>query len=217
MNDRARVLVIALLAASTAGCTVSESSPGSATEGDDSSSFPAQGIYGRAPVAAGGVPSVIMLTPANVGSSANEFDSTVTIDQFGLTFSPTLITIRLGTAVVFTNSESALAHNVRVRALGSAVDLIDADANPGERLPVTVSTAGGYDVLCDMHPGMTAFVFASNAERSVFAEADGTFQLDDVSPGTYTIQLWTAQGGFHQERIIDIGSGSTGIDLDTSG
>lgn len=68
-----------------------------------------------------------------------------------------------------------------------------------------------------MHPGITAFVFASDAGRSMFVDADGTFQLDGVPPGTYTIQLWTAEGGFHQERTIDIGPGSTGIDLHRSG
>ena len=114
MNDRARVLALALLAVSTVGCAVSESSPEGTTDGDGSASLPKQAIYGRAPVAAGGVPSMIMLTRANGGSSPNAIDSTVTIDQFGLTFSPALITIRLGTAIVFANSESAVAHNMRV-------------------------------------------------------------------------------------------------------
>ena len=214
---RARRLACTLLAASTAACGAGEPSSEVTTEEDGIAARPTQGIYGQAPAAVGGVPSVILLTSTHDAASADAAESSVTIDQFGLTFSPTLVTTRLNTPVVFTNSESAVAHNVRVRALGDTADVIDADANPGERLTVELTVSGGYDVLCDMHPGMTAFIFASDASYSVFADADGAYLLDGVPAGTYTIQLWTAESGFHEEQSLEVGTGSTGIDLETSG
>ena len=179
--------------------------------------LPTQGVYGRSPAAAGGRPSVIMLTP-EAGTGATEAgEGSVTIDQFGLTFSPIQIVTRPGVSIVFTNSEAAIAHNVRIRAVGDTVDVLDADANPGERLTVELPTPGGYDVLCDMHPGMTAFIFASPATHTALADTDGTFVLEDVPPGTYTLQLWTADDRVHEPRQIEVGTGHTGIDLGLPG
>ena len=179
--------------------------------------LPAQGIYGRTPASVGGIPSVIMLTPEAETGIPEPGDPSVTIDQFGLTFSPTQVLTRPGAQVVFTNSEAAVAHNVRVRAVGDTVDVLDADANPGERLTVRLPSAGGYDVLCDMHPGMTAFIFASDAAHAAFAGTDGAFVLEGVAPGTYVIQLWTADDGLHETRLIEVGTGHTGIDLGAPG
>lgn len=210
-------LVTALLALSAGACASDEPSSRAAVEEGGAPIQPEQGIYGMAPAAAGGVPSVIMLKRVGDTAVRTETGSPARIDQFGLTFSPTRLLMHLGDTIVFSNSESAVAHNVRIRALTDGVDILDADANPGERITVTLPTIGGYDVLCDMHPGMTAFMFASDAARSVFADTDGTFLLDGVPPGTYTVQLWTADGGFHDARSIEITVGSTGIDLTTPG
>lgn len=212
-----RRLVTALLALSVGACASGESSSQAAVEDGGAPVQPEQGVYGMAPAAAGGVPSVIMLNPVGETSITTETESPATIDQFGLTFSPARLLTHLGDTIAFSNSESAVAHNVRIRAFTDRVDILDADANPGERLTVTLPTPGGYDVVCDMHPGMTAFIFASDAVWSVFAEPDGTFLLDGVPPGTYSLQLWTAAGGFHDTRSIEVTVGSTGIDLSTSG
>ena len=97
------------------------------------------------------------------------------------------------------------------------LDLLDADANPGERLAIELPHSGGYDVLCDMHPGMTAFLFASDAAHTALAETDGTFVLEDVAPGTYNLRLWTADDGMYETRRIEVGTGHTGIDLGLPG
>jgi len=125
---------------------------------------PEQGIYGLAPAAAAGVPSVIMLEPLGGTSVLTETEPPAPIDQFGLTFSPTLLVAHVGDTTVFSNSESAVAHHLRIRALINQVDI-----------------------------------------------------LDGVPPGAYTVQLWTADGGFHDARSIEVTVGSTGIDLTTPG
>ena len=176
-----------------------------------------QGIYGQSPAASGGVPSVIMLSPAGVSPEIEKTASPFTIDQFGLTFSPRYLLADKGDPITFTNSESDLSHNVRLRAFGDTLDVIDADANPGEQLVVQLWAAGGYDVICDMHPGMTAFIFISEATHSVFAQTDGGFALDSVPTGTYTLQLWTAEDGFQAPRSVEVGPGRTSINLAMSG
>ena len=74
--------------------------------------MPTQGVYGQAPAAAGGIPSVIMLTPHPQDDDPEAADPSITIDQFGLVFSPTRIVTRPGSSVIFTNSEAAVAHRI---------------------------------------------------------------------------------------------------------
>ncbi len=179
--------------------------------------MPTQGVYGQAPAAAGGLPSVIMLTPHPQDDDPEAADPSITIDQFGLVFSPTRIVTRPGSSVIFTNSEAAVAHNVRIRAIGETRDLLNADANPGEQLTVELPIAGGYDVLCDMHPGMTAFVFASDAAHTALAAPDGTFVLEDVPPGLYTLRLWTSSDGTRHLPETEVATGSTRIHLGLPG
>ena len=190
---------------------------GTSNTGDASGALPMQGIYGQSPAASGGVPSVIMLSAAGAPPETEATASSLTIDQFGLTFSPRYLLADEGASITFTNSESDLSHNVRLRAFGDTLDVIDADANPGEQLVVQLWAAGGYDVICDMHPGMTAFIFISEATHSVFAQTDGGFALDSVPTGTYTLQLWTAEDGFQAPRSVEVGPGRTSINLAMSG
>ena len=214
--QRKRILV-SLLATLTA-CGSEAASLGTSTPEDTAGILlPTQGIYGLVPAAVGGVPSVIMLSPSEGSLGSRATKSSATIDQFGLTFSPRNLLTHSNASVTFTNSESDLTHNVRVRAFGDTVDVINADTNPGEQIVVQLSTTGGYDVICDMHPGMTAFIFTSEAARSVFAQADGSFVLDEVPEGTYTLQLWTAESGFQAPLSVEVGTGKTDIDLELVG
>lgn len=135
------------------------------------------------------------------------------IDQFGLAFSPRLLIVAAGTAVIFTNSEGALTHNVHVRSVAGASTIFNGDAASGERIEVTLDEPGGYDVLCDMHPGMSAFVFATEAPYAVAADADGSFDAGTLPPGIYRARPWTIDVGYGPEREVRVGQGPTEIDL----
>lgn len=139
------------------------------------------------------------------------------IDQFGLAFSPPLLIMSAGDTVEFRNSEASLSHNVALRPSTGGPVLVDEDSTPGEVLRVPVVDVGGYDVLCDMHPGMAAFLFASDAPWTVYAEIDGTFELGRIPAGSYVAQLWTADGGFHPEQRISVDGSETFIDVRPSG
>ena len=65
---------------------------------------PAEGVFGRAPAAVGGIPSVVTLMtpePVDLGEAREPV-----VDQLGLAFSPRHLLVRLGEAVHFTNSET---------------------------------------------------------------------------------------------------------------
>ena len=185
------------------------------TEGATDDTLPANAagvVFGQAPAAVGGIPSVVMLASASgEDNSAPVFDPDPVIDQFGLVFSPSILLIGMGQSVTFTNSES-LAHNVNLRQIETDAMVLNVDTDPTESAQYTFDESGGYDIRCDVHPGMTAFVFASPTPYTVFANLDGEFTLSGVPPGSYTLTVWSTDEALNSERTVEVGEGRTGLD-----
>jgi plastocyanin len=194
-----------------------------ASGGGEPVAEPVEGFIGTAPAAVGGIPTVVTLTPvAGAGSTESEVvgagaDDAGVIDQFGLTFSPPRLLVATGATMTFTNSESALTHNVHLRWIDGDSTVFNGDASTGEAIRVRLPMEGGYDVLCDMHPGMTAFVYATSAPYAVFAADDGAFHIASVPPGEYTVELWSADAGAQPAGAVTVGTGATEVRLPPAG
>jgi plastocyanin len=163
-------------------------------------------ILGKAPPATGGYPSVIMLTP-DVPLEAPAAGEPALMDQYGTAFWPKLLVVRPGQPVDFKNSEDVL-HNVHV---------IDAETRKTEfnvGTPLvgayrhTFRRDGAYDVSCNIHPSMGAFLIVTSAPYFVVADSKGTFAIDGIPEGTYVARVWNLDPKRRSERTIGI-SGST--------
>lgn len=187
------------------------------TETPPSEPDSAEGVFGVAAPAVGGIPSVITLTPVtptqNDERAIREVD---VMDQFGLAFSPRELFVPVGRPVPFTNSEAALAHNVHIRSIDRGSDVFNDDANSGETLNFEFPEEGGYDVSCDTHPGMTAFVFATDAPYFVFADQGGGFSLTGIPEGEYTLRVWNPNVERRSEQRVIVGTGPTEVPMATS-
>ncbi len=208
MTSRFNTVLSAVL---VLGCT--GTSPETEDATDDTLPANAAGVvFGQAPAAVGGIPSVVMMSSASgEDNSAPVFDPDPVIDQFGLVFSPSILLIGMGQSVTFTNSES-LAHNVNLRQIETDAMVLNVDTDPTESAQYTFDESGGYDVRCDVHPGMTAFVFASPTPYTVFANLDGEFTLSGVPPGSYTLTVWSTDEALNSERTVEVGEGRTELD-----
>jgi plastocyanin len=177
-------------------------------------STPAEGVFGRAPAAGGGVPSVVTVRPLaphgpfsadRVEPGAAPADPP-TMDQLGLMFSPRRLFAEVGEPVFFTNSES-LAHNVNIRSIDGDSTVFNTDTPPNGRARTAFDTEGGYDVLCDVHPGMSAFIFATSAPHAAFADVDGSFHVTGLPPGEYTLAVWSVDVSARSERTVQVEDG----------
>ncbi len=179
----------------------------------DSTTQGAQVVVGTAPLPADGLPSVIMLAPRDSSSHPVPTDSVI-MDQFGIAFLPNLLLARAGQPVEFRNSEE-VPHNVHVVETATDSTLFNVVTMMGEPYEHTFDRTGGYDVSCDLHPGMSAFVLVISAPYAVVAGDDGAFSLSDVPAGSYTLTVWSADAERRIERPVQIAEGRTELALTT--
>jgi len=162
-----------------------------------------EGVFGRAPAAVDAINSVLTLhtaTPSDVDAD----EVSPVMDQLGLAFTPSELFVRVGQRMVFTNSET-LAHNVHVRFADTDSTVFDIDTLTGQSLEFVFEREGGYDVVCDIHPGMRALIYATTTPYAAFADDEGYFLLPDIPPGTYTLSVWSVAPELRSEETIDVG------------
>jgi plastocyanin len=168
-------------------------------------------VVGRAPGEARGFPSVVMLHPlVPTGPDRGLPTDTVVMDQFGMQFVPEVLRARPGQPVAFTNSDAA-PHLVSVRAEGAASALLDEATDFGTRLDITFDRVGAYDVSCGMHPGMAGIVLVSDAAYTTAAGRDGAWRIPGVPPGSYLLDVWSADATKRWSDTIQVGSGKTTV------
>lgn len=82
-----------------------------------------------------------------------------TVKMVGFQFDPTALTVKAGTKVTFTNSDSAL-HEVAEGENGKKADpsRFDESVKPGASTTITFDTAGTVHVTCLIHPTMNLTV-----------------------------------------------------------
>lgn len=109
------------------------------------------------------------------------------LDQRDATFIPHVLPIVKGTTVKIVNRDKTY-HNVFSL---SSVKKFNIGRRPtGEEVPVTFDKLGAVQVFCDIHSHMSAFIVVLPNALFIQPKADGTFSLEDVPPGKYTVQLW---------------------------
>jgi plastocyanin len=129
------------------------------------------------------------------------------MDQRQAAFVPHILAIQKGTVVDFTNHDKVY-HNVF--SLSSTKKFNIGRRPTGEAVPVQFEKAGVAQIFCDIHSQMTAFVVVLENPFFVEPADDGTFKIENVPPGTYTIKAWHERLSAPDQRItVTAGATST--------
>ncbi len=134
------------------------------------------------------VPAVAWLAPL-AGSEIPPFVAAerYTLLQKNRMFIPHLLVIPVGAQVQFPNADPFF-HNVFSLFDGKRFDLGLYEA--GSSKSVTFSREGVSYIFCNIHPEMSAVVLALSTPLYAIADADDSFVLRGVSPGSYTLHIW---------------------------
>lgn len=103
-------------------------------------------------------------------------------------FVPDLIAITAGESVQFPNADPFL-HNVFSQSAARKFDL--GSFKKGDRKDKEFPDPGVVDVYCNIHPEMAATILVLPNRRHTRTAANGTFTIEGVPPGDWTVFAYT--------------------------
>ena len=147
--------------------------------------------------------SVVYLEAAPQGAFEEPERSRVVLDQRNQTFVPHVLAIMTGTTVDFLNSDSTY-HNVFSLSKPKRFDL---GRYPRSQVrSVRFDRPGVVRVFCDIHSHMSAFILVFAHRYFAVTEPDGSFRIDRVPAGGYSLVAWN-EGQERETRAIQVPAG----------
>ena len=133
-----------------------------------------------------------------------------TVTMQGKKFKPHVVAIPVGATVDFPN-EDPIFHNVFSVSGENRFDL-DLYKRPKSG-SWTFEHAGLARVYCNIHPQMSAVILVRDNPFFTKAAADGTFVLEGVPAGKYTVKAWHEKGGEAATEVSVAVEGKASADL----
>jgi hypothetical protein len=122
------------------------------------------------------------------------------LDQRGCRFVPRVVGVQVGQPLEVLNSDPT-GHNVHALAVRNA-EFNRAQPVQGMReTRVFSSPEVMIRVKCDIHGWMTAYVGVVDHPFFAVTTPDGGFDLPDVPPGQYTVEVWHERLGTQTRRV----------------
>jgi plastocyanin len=135
----------------------------------------------------------------------------VKIEQKGRTFVPDLVAVTVGDTVSFPNADAFL-HNVFSQSGTRKFDL--GSFKKGDTKDKEFPSPGVVDVYCNIHPEMAATILVLPNRFHTRTGADGTFTLDGVPPGEWTLFAYTRRAARPVSAKITVKAGAdTTVDI----
>jgi plastocyanin len=142
----------------------------------------------------------------------------VIVDQIGCLFVPHVSSARVGQPVLVGNRDG-IAHNVNVKSASGRNPGDNKTQAPGS--PAMSFTFGYPDVpvsiSCDIHPWMRAYVCVQPHPFHAITKEDGSFVIEGLPPGKYTISTWHEAFKTQREELVVPAGGEATAEFHFSG
>jgi plastocyanin len=128
--------------------------------------------------------------------------SPVILDQLGCQYRPHVIAVQAG-QIVRVQSHDPFMHNVRTSSTQN--DVINfaelASAGTTASRDLTFASPEFFSFHCDVHPWMQAWVGVFDHPWFAVSDATGSFEIDNVPAGTFTLAVWQERLGELTQQI----------------
>lgn len=150
--------------------------------------------------------AVVTITKIPNGKKFDRSGSTV-IDQKGCVFSPHVSVIPAGGTVELLNSDDVM-HNLHSWSMKNTA--FNEGVAGGGKLPKKFEFAETIKITCDVHKWMTSWLIVQDNPYYAITDENGSFKIEDVPAGTYTLQAWQESlGKTTQEVTVKAGASTT--------
>ncbi|MGD0542188.1 MAG: carboxypeptidase regulatory-like domain-containing protein [Tepidisphaeraceae bacterium] len=131
------------------------------------------------------------------------------LDQIKCVYVPHVVAVQTGQTLRLKSSD-AMLHNVHLKCA------VNPDANygfpgPGQRDIRLALPEAPFTVKCDVHPWMSAWVGVFDHPWFAVSADDGSFTIQRVPPGTYTLVAWQESLPQQQQQITVSDGGQTDV------
>jgi hypothetical protein len=130
----------------------------------------------------------------------------VVLNQKGCMFRPHVIATMVGQAIEVKNSDPLL-HSVHSMDAEQSPAFDFAQPTLGSRRVEPLQVVETFQVKCDLHPWMSAWVRVFNHPYFAVTGADGSFTIPPLPPGTYRVKAWHELLGV-REKMIEVRQGA---------
>lgn len=155
----------------------------------------------------GDLQNVIVFVSEGLGDRAFEAPTQpAVIDQKGCLYEPHVVAVRAGQPLEVVNDDP-VTHNIHPMPANNR-EWNKAEL-PGSKVDESFSREEiAIPVKCNVHPWMHSYVAVFKHPYFVVTGRDGSFDLSNLAPGTYTIAAWHEKLGTRTEKIT-IGANET--------
>jgi plastocyanin len=142
--------------------------------------------------------AVVWLRTPPTGAAWPSAPVKVEMDQKECVFVPRVVLVPAGGTVEFLNSDRLL-HNLHSASKENPT--FNRTQPRGRAIPIAFAKPEIVRVTCDLHSWMQAWVVVADHPFYAVTGDAGEFELPNVPPGTYTVQIWQETLGITSREV----------------
>jgi hypothetical protein len=126
------------------------------------------------------------------------------LNQEGCMFRPRVQGVRVGQRLLIGNGDP-VTHNVRSFPVLNPAFNFGQPPNTNSRERIFEKAEREIELQCDFHLWMHAYIFVMEHPFFNVSKDDGTYAIDDLPPGEYTLEAWHEKLG-KQRKTVTVGA-----------